>query len=377
MFLRIVTLRLVAALGLLAVGALVGGALAAPEKKGPPEAAAKPVTVGFVYVGPRDDFGYSQAHAEGAARLKKLPGVTVVEEENVKETLDVQKTMKSMIKSDGAKLIFATSFGYFDPHVLVMAKKYPDVTFLHCGGLYDSEKHPPNICSYFGYSDEPVYVSGVVAAHATKTKKLGYVAAKGIPSVLRNINALALGARSVDPKITVHVIFTNDWSSSVKEAEATNALLDLGCDVMTCHVDSPKVVAETAVKRDAYVLGYHCSQASIAKDKYLTGAEWNWGKIYAQYVNTYRAGEPIPNLRRGGLKEGFLINSPYGPKVSEAGKKAGDAAKAKFMEKDFVIFEGPIRDNTGRIVIPAGTSLGQKAVELEWMNYLVEGVSGN
>jgi basic membrane protein A and related proteins len=367
-----VTKRLIAALGLATV--VLASALAAPEKKGPPEA-AKPVTVGFVNVGARDDFGYSQAHAEGTAFLKRMPNVKVVEQFEVPETIEVQKAMTRMIEEDKASLIFATSFGYFDPHVLVMAKKHPEITFIHCGGLYDPSRHPRNVCSYFGYSDEPVYVSGVVAAHATKSKKLGYVAAKGIPSLLRNINALALGAQSVDPKITVHVIFTNEWSSSVKEAEATNVLIDLGCDVMTCHVDSPKVVAETAAKRDAYVLGYHCSQASIAKDKYLTGAEWNWGKIYAQYVNAYRAGEPIPNLRRGGLKDGFLINSPYGPKVSEAGKKAGDAAREKFLREDFAIFKGPIRDNTGKIVIPAGTSLGQKAVKLEWMDYFVEGVS--
>jgi basic membrane protein A and related proteins len=361
------------ALGLLAV--LVGGAVAAPEKKGP-AGSEKPVTVGFIYVGPKDDFGYSQCHAEGAAFIRKMPGVKTVEEERVPENLEVQKTMVRMIEKDKAKLIFPTSFGYFDPHVLQLAKKYPDVAFIHCGGLWDAAKHPKNVCSYFGYSDEPVYVSGVVAAHATKTKKLGYVAAKGIPQVLRNINAFALGARSIDPKITVHVIFTNDWQDWVKEAEATNALLDLECDVMTCHVDSPKVVAELAVKRDAWFCGYHCSQASIAKDKYLTGAEWNWGKIYAQYVNTYRDGNPIPNMRRGGLKDGFLINSPYGPKVSEAGKKAGDAAKAKFMQEDFAIFKGPVRDNTGKIVIPAGTSYGQKAIELEYMDYLVEGVSG-
>ena len=356
---RTVTHR-IAALGLLAVGALVGGALAAPEKKGP-AGSEKPVTVGFIYVGPKDDLGYNQSHADGAKYIRRMPGVKTVEEENVPETLDVQKTMSRMIEDDKAKLIFPTSFGYFDPHVLEMAKEHPEITFIHCGGPYDAERHPKNVCSYYGYADEAVYVSGVVAAHATKSKKLGYVIAKAIPQVRRNVNAFALGARSIDPKITVHVIFTNEWSDSVKEAEATNALLDLGCDVMTCHVDSPKVVAEIAAKRDAYVLGYHCSQASVAKDKYLTGAEWNWGKIYAQYVNTYRDGEPIPNLRRGGLKDGFLINSPYGPKVSAAGKKAGDAAKAKFMKEDFAIFKGPMRDNTGKIVIPAGTSLGQKA----------------
>ena len=146
------------------------------------------------------------------------------------------------------QLIFPTSFGYFDPHVLVMAKKYPDVMFLHCGGLWNEKVHPKNVGSYFGYIDECQYLSGIVAGHTTKSKKLGFVAAKPIPQVRRNINAFELGARSVDPKITCTVIFTGDWSMPVKEAEATNSLIDQGVDVVTCHVDSPKVVVENAEK---------------------------------------------------------------------------------------------------------------------------------
>ena len=219
------------------------------------------VSVGFIYVGPKDDYGYNQAHADGAAAVKKMAGVKVSEEERVPETADVQKTMESMIQLDGAKLIFPTSFGYFDPHVLVMAKKYPDVMFLHCGGLWNEKVHPKNVGSYFGYIDECQYLSGIVAGHTTKSKKLGFVAAKPIPQVRRNINAFELGARTVDPSITCTVIFTGDWSMPVKEAEATNSLIDQGVDVVTCHVDSPKVVVETAERRGIYTCGYHCSQA--------------------------------------------------------------------------------------------------------------------
>ena len=136
--------------------------------------------------------------------------------------------MKSMIEIDGAKVIFPTSFGYFDPHVLGWPRSIPNVMFLHCGGLWNAEKHPKNVGSYFGYIDECQYLSGIVAGHTTKSKKLGFVAAKPIPQVRRNINAFTLGARSVDPKIDVHVIFTGDWSDPVKEAEATNSLIDKG-----------------------------------------------------------------------------------------------------------------------------------------------------
>jgi basic membrane protein A and related proteins len=334
------------------------------------------LTVGFIYVGPKDDYGYNQAHALGAAAVKKMPGVKVLEQESVAETQDVQKAMTTMIEDEKAKLLFPTSFGYFKPYILNLADKYKDVMFLHCGGLYEKDKHPKNVGSYFGYIDECQYLSGIVAGHTTKSKKVGFVAAKPIPQVLRNVNAFALGARSVNPEITCNVIFTGEWSLPQKEAEATNALLDQGVDVITCHVDSPKVVVETANKRGCYICGYHASQAPLAPERYLTGAEWNWEKVYVDYVNQVKAGKPVENLVRGGIKDGIVKTSPYGPAVSEEAKKAADAVKAKFMAGDFVIFKGPLKDNTGKEIIPAGKSYDQKAVELEKMEYLVEGVKG-
>src|SRR6202521_2487078 len=190
--------------------------------------AADKVVVGVIYVGPKDDYGYNQAQAQATAAIKKLPGVTVVEEEKVPETVDVQKTMASIIEQDGAVLIFPTSFGYFDPHMIKMAEKYPKVRFAHCGGMWTEGKHPKNAGSYFGYIDECQYLNGVVAGHTTKSKKLGFIAAKPIPQVLRNINAFTLGAQSVDPAITTSLIVTGDWALPVKEAEAANSLVDQG-----------------------------------------------------------------------------------------------------------------------------------------------------
>jgi simple sugar transport system substrate-binding protein len=379
-----------AALALMA-GGLTGCGKSGPTTKTMPGAGGvkavsdggssdKALAIGFIYVGPKDDFGYNQAHAQGAAAVKQMSGVSVTEAENIPETVDVQKTMKSMIAEDGAKLLFPTSFGYFSPHVLEMAKKYPNIMFLHCGGLYDKSKHPKNVGSYFGYIDECEYLSGIVAAHATKSKKLGFVAAKPIPQVRRNINAFTLGARSIDPTVTVKVIFTGDWSMANKEAEATDTLIDQGIDVITCHVDSPKVVVEKAEKRGIKICGYHASQAAIAPKGYLTGAEWNWGKVYTDYVKMVQEGKgpgQIPNLVRGGLKEGIVKMSPYTDQVSPAAKKAADDVKAKLMEGTFVIFKGPLKDNAGKTVIPAGTSYPQTAIELESMDYLVEGALGS
>src|SRR5688572_21580444 len=313
--------------------------------------AQKPITVGVIYVGPRDDYGYNQAQAEAAALLKKMPGVKVVEEENVPETAAVQKTMTGMIAQDGASLVFPTSFGYFDPHILALAPKHGDVRFAHCGGLWTEGKHPKNVASFFGYIDECQYLNGVIAGHMSKSGKLGFVAAKPIPQVLRNINAFTLGARSVKPGITTTVIFTGDWSMPVKEAEATNSLADQGVDVFTMHVDGPKVVVETAAKRGKMVCGYHASQAKLAPNAYLTGAEWNWITAYKAIVDAARSGAPHPNFIRGGLKDGFVKPSPYGSMVSEPARKNADAVKAKMMAGTFDIFAGELKDNTGKVVI--------------------------
>jgi basic membrane protein A len=338
--------------------------------------AAPPLTIGFIYVGPKTDYGYNQSHAQAAAAIAKLPGVKIREEEMVPETSAVQKTMESMINLDGATLLFPTSFGYFDPHILKEAAKYKNVTFLHCGGLYQEGKHPTNVGSYFGYIDEAQYVAGIVAGLSTKSNKLGFIAAKPIPQVLRNINSYTLGARSVNPKATTNVIFTGDWSMPVKEAEAANSLIDQGIDVLSMHVDSPKVIVETAERRGVMVTGYHVNQSALAPKGYLTGAEWNWTKVYTEYVDWIQAGKPWPHLLRGGLKDGFVKVSPYGKAVSAAAKKKADAAKAKFMAGTMVIYKGPIMDNTGKVVIPAGSEEKQTDIALEKMDYLVEGVVG-
>jgi simple sugar transport system substrate-binding protein len=343
----------------------------------------KPITIGFIYVGPKDDYGYNQAHAEGAKGMAdKFAGkVKLVEQASVPETTDVQEVMRSMIDSDGAVALFPTSFGYFDPHILKVAAEYPDVQFFHAGGLYVEGKTPKNIASYFGYIDEAQYIAGVVAALTSKTGKLGFVGAKPIPQVLRNINSFTLGARSVKPSATTQVVFTGNWAEPIKEAEATNSMADQGIDVVTCHVDSPKVVMETAEKRGIFCSGYHANQSALAPKGYLTGAEWDWTNIYSKIAEDLLAGKKtmdggIPHILRGGLKEGFCKLSDYGPAVSAETKQKADAVKAKFMDGSMVIYKGPIKDNKGKTLIAAGEAQKQQDPKLEQMNYLVEGVIG-
>jgi basic membrane protein A len=341
-----------------------------------PSMAAGEMTVGFIYVGPKDDFGYNQAHAEGAAAVKAMAGVTVVEEENVAETIDVQNTMESMINFDGATLLFPTSFGYFDPHVLEMAPKYPDVRFEHAAGLW-TEGMPTNVGSYFGYIGLGQYLNGIVAGHMTRPRSWAFVAAKPIPQVLQNINSFLLGARQVDPAITCQVIFTGEWSLAVKEAEATNALADAGCDVITCHVDGPKVVMETAAGRDCFVCGYHANQAPLAPEKYLTGAEWNWPGVYTRMVQTMLDGGTIDNFDRGGLAEGYIKMSPLGPAVTDAARNQFDATQAEMMKGGFAAYQGPLMDNNGNQILAEGEVFLETDIALESMDYLVEGVIGS
>jgi basic membrane protein A len=258
-----------------------------------------------------------------------------------------------------------------------MCEKYPDVEFRHCGGLWSEEKHPKNAGFYFGYISLGQYLNGIVAGHTTKTKKIGFVAAKPIPQVLQNINAFLLGAQSVDPEIKVQVIFTGEWSLAVKEAEAVNALVDQGVDVITCHVDGPKVVVETAAGRDAFVCGYHANQSDLAPEKYLTGAEWNWANVYKMFAEKHLAGEPLPNFVRGGIADGFVKMSPLGPAVSDEARKQFEATLDEIKKGGFAVIKGPLKDNKGNVVATEGQAFPETAIELESMDYLVEGVIGS
>lgn len=337
-------------------------------------AQAADVILGAVYVGPRDDFGWNQAHAVAMDILKNTAGVTVIEEENVPETDAVSKSMESMINLDGANLILATSFGYYKPFVVDLAAKYPDVQFRHAAPLWNADTDPKNAGSYFCYLNQAHYVDGVAAGLSTKTNKIGFVAAKPIPSVLSNINSVLLGARSVNPEATVQVIFTGEWSMPVREAEAANALADAGCDVLTCHVDGPKVVIETAEARGVMSCGHNASQAPLAPKGFITGAEYKWETIYTMYAEKLAAGEELPNFVAGGYHNDMVKNTPYGAGATPEAIAAADAA-IEALKAEKPIYVGPLKDNKGNLVIDK--SYDNYDPVLDGMNYLLEGVSGS
>ncbi len=357
------------------IGATTAGVVGAMAGGWSPQAqAASNVTVGLIYVGPRDDYGWNQAHAVAAKALRGVPGVKVVEEENVPETVAVRKTMEAMIQTDEASLIFGTSFGYFDPFMIEMAKKYPKVEFRHPTSLWSADKHPMNLGGYFCFLDQAHYVNGIAAGLSTKSNKIGFVAAKPIAIVLRNINAFTLGVRKVNPNAVVQLIVTGDWSMPVREAEATNSLIGSGCDVIACHVDSPKVIIETAEHRGVKTLGHNASQAALAPKGFITGAENKWETVYKTFADMIAKGQKLPNTFFGGYDKDMVRSTPFGAGASEGARHAATAAIAG-LKAGKPIFVGPIKGNTGKVVVDK--TYGNYDPFLDRMNFLVEGVNGS
>lgn len=352
----------------------VGGAASSLLLSSTLSANAADTVVGFVYVGPRDDFGWNQSHAVAAAALKKTAGLKIIEEENVPETNAVAATMESMITLDQASLIFGTSFGYFDPFMIEMAKKYPKVQFRHPTSLWNKDKHPANLGGYFCYIEQAHYVNGIAAGLSTTSNKIGYVAAKPIALVLRTINAFTVGVRKVNPNAEVRVVFTGDWALPVREAEATNSLIDAGADVIACHVDNPKITLETADKRGAKSCGHNTDQSSLAPKGFVTGAELKYITIYKSFAEIVAGGKALPNLMEGGFDRDMVQNSPFGAGATEAARKAATEATAA-IKGGAPIFVGPIKDNTGKLI--SEKTLGLYEPSLWATDYLIAGVVGS
>jgi simple sugar transport system substrate-binding protein len=314
-------------------------------------AAVKPITVGFIYVGPRQDFGWNQSHWDAAKKIAAMDGVKVVEQENVPETAEVEKVMQSMIQLDGATVIMATSFGYWKS-VLKMAQAHPEVLFTHIGAIW-KEGDPKNVIGYRGYMEEPHYLCGIAAGRMTKTGKIGFIGSKPLYFIFNNCNGYILGAQSVRPGVTCNVVITGDWNNPVKEAETTNGLVDQGCDVIVANVDSSKVAIETAERRGVYSCGYHSDCSSLAPKGFLTGAEWNWASA-ADFVRAWQTGGDYPNLLRGGFKRDMVAISPFGAAVPQNVRDEIVVARQGFVDDTLKLYKGPLEDNKGNVILKEG-----------------------
>jgi len=329
----------------------------------------EPLTVGFIYIGPATDGGYSEAHDNGRKLLEEELGdkVKTIVIENVPESAEVEKVMRDMI-DQGAKVIFATSFGYMD-YVAKVAKEHPEVVFLHCSGSTTLD----NMGTYFGKMYEARYLSGIVAGMKTKTNKIGYVAAMPIPEVIRMINAFTLGVQSVNPDATVEVTWTNTWFDPAKEKEAAKALLDKGADVLAQHQDSTATQI-AASERGAASIGYDLDHVEKVEG-YMTAPIFNWGTYYIDTVNKVLDGSWKSENYWGSMKEGIVDLAPLTEYAPEGAQEAVDAAKAKIFDGSLQIFAGPLKDQSGAVKVNEGEVMTDEEV---WQMYwFVEGVIGN
>ncbi|MFY1698502.1 BMP family ABC transporter substrate-binding protein [Solwaraspora sp. WMMA2101] len=334
--------------------------------------------IGFIFVGPKDDYGYNQAaYAGSQAVAAAYPDLEVLTAENVPEDDNATRVMESMIRK-GAKIIFATSYGHKDPALKVAAAN-PDVVVLQQGNIVDGDL-PPNFGTYFGTVYEPVYLAGIVAGKTTKTNKLGYVYAFPISQTLDNINAFQLGAASVNPDAKTYVVNTSSWCDPAKQAEATNSLLSQGVDVISQHQDCTATIIRTTEAAGAYTVGYHADASELAPTGWLTGSEWDWGPLYTKMVETivdgeFTGSEYNANFRVG-LKTGDnpFVQSAYGPAVDEETKDLVEQAKAKISAEDGSPFAGPVVDQAGTVRVPADTIPDYQTIES--IDYFVDGVVG-
>jgi basic membrane protein A len=327
--------------------------------------------VGALHVGSIHDLGYNEAMHDGLEQMvKNVPGVKLIEAENVPESADAERVMENMI-SEGAKLIFAQSFGYLQP-ALNVAKRHPDVVFEHAAG----NQLATNLGTFWSDTTAYEYLMGVVAGKSTKTNKLGWVIGYPVPNILTSINAFELGAQSVNPKATSQVIVDDAWVDPAKEAEAVNALADSGVDVATMIVDSPSTVVQTAAKRNIMSIGFHClCVQSVASNGWLTGIGFTWGPLFTQIANDVIAGKWKSQNTVGNLQQGYSAIAPYGPAVSNDAKQLVEQDKINLISGKLQIFKGSIVDNKGTVRIPTGKVANIDDL-LTTTNWLVQGATG-
>lgn len=328
---------------------------------------AKDLQVGFVYVSPVGDAGYSYAHDQARLAVEAMDGVTTSFVESVPEGQDSERVILNMARK-GYDIIFATSYGYMDP-MLKVAKQFPDTKFMHCSGYKNSE----NMANYFGRIYQARYLTGMTAGAMTKSNIIGYVAAFPIPEVIRGINAFTLGVQEVNPKAEVRVVWTKTWYDPATEKEAAKSLLDVGCDIIAQHQDSPGP-QEAAEERGVYSVGYNSDMTSFAPKAHLTSAVWNWGPFYKDIVQQVQNGTWKSQFYWYGLDKGIVDIAPFGPMVPADVQQTVLAKKAEIASGAYKVFSGPLKDQAGAEKVPAGTVMSDE--ELLGFNWFVQGIVG-
>ncbi len=329
------------------------------------------MTVGFIYIGPATDGGFSEAHDRGRQAMVDYFGgkVKTLTAENVAEDKQAVESAAITMIDQGATVIIGTSFGYMDT-LESLAAQYPDVNFIHFSG---NKMNDTNYGNFFGAMEEPRYLAGMVAGMMTKTNKIGYIAAFPYTELLIGINAFTLGARSVNPNAEVKVVYTNAWVDAANEKAAAEALLAQGCDVLEQHCDTtgPQIAAEAA---GAYAIGYNLDSRDAAPGAFLTAPLWHHEAYYIKAVQEIMDGTWKPESYYGTMADGYVSLAEMTDLVPADVQAKVKDVEAKIIAGEFPIFVGPIKDNKGNVVVPEGTTLDRAGI---WsINYLVEGATG-
>lgn len=330
-------------------------------------AMAEPLKIGFVYVSPIGEAGWTWQQDIGRREMEQALGDKIKTQyvEDVPEGADAERVIRDLAEQ-GNKLIFTTSFGYMNPTIKV-AKQFPDVKFVHSTGY----KTAPNVATTNARFYESRYLAGMLSGKMTKTNIVGYLGAYPIPEVLQGINAFTRGLLSTNPKAEVRVIWVNSWFDPGKERDAALALLDQGADIVTHHTDSTAAV-QAAEERGKFAIAYHSDMSKFGPHAQLAAVTHHWGPYFTKEAQAMLDGTWKSDQTWGGFKEGMVALEGFGPAVS-------DEMKAFLKEKQDEIaagtlqpFAAPIKDNNGKVQLAEGV-LDDKG--LNAMDYFVEGVT--
>ncbi len=346
---------------------------------------ASAFTAGFVYIGPRLDGGWNQSHAAAAAALSRLSDARLVEAPDLPESTDYGSgrddaetrayaaAIEGLVAA-GASIVFSTSFGD-DPFLQAAARRHPGVAFRQAS-LLALRKEQANLGSQNALINQGHFVNGVAAGLSTLSNRLGFVAGLPCPAVLLNANSFLLGARRSNPQARVHVTFTGGWEDATRDAAATSALIDAGCDVIGCHLDAPAPVIAAAESRGVKSCGHAFDQSPLAPKGYITGADYHWTAMFRGFLDAARGGRALPPFETGGYDMDYVRSSPFGAGARPEAIAAATRAIAA-MKAGEPIFTGPLDDNRGRRILQAGATLAPTAEALQHTHYLLDGITGS
>ena len=332
------------------------------------------IKIGFIHISDPSDQGYTYNHNRGTEKMVAELGLRedqIINKFNIPETSDVEIAARELVEQ-GCNIIFGTSFG-FEEFMYRVAADYPDVQFCHATGFRAAGSELKNVHNYFGSIYEARYLSGIAAGLKTKTNKIGYVAAQPFAECISGFTGFYLGAKSVNPDVTMEVKYTYDWNSPIKEAQMAQALIDSGCDVIGQHADST-ACATTAQQNGVFHVGYNADMRDAAPDASLTSAVWDWS-IYLEFaVKQLVAGEEIPVDWSQGLADGAVDISPLNEDIIAPGTEEAIEEARERIVGGWNVFTGPLYDNNGEIVVAEGDAFVEPASAPSW-EHILQGIT--